>query len=324
MSVKVIGKHEKDSRACRDALALTLNEMMAQDKSIVYVDCDLMGCINTKQLRKNYPDRAFEAGIAEGNAAGVAAGLAAAGKKVFFHSFGTFSSRRCYDQIYMSAAYAGLPVHVLGSDAGVTAAFNGGTHMPLEDAAMYLSIPETTVLDPADYAQLECITRQLPGITKGVTYTRFVRKGIVKVYEDGSEFPIGKGVVLHESDKDVATIITSGIMVDESLKAYEALQAEGISVRVIDMFTWKPLDEQLILDSAAECGAIVTAENHQVKVGLGSAVANVVIKNNPVPMEMVGVEDRFGQVGPQDFLMDEYGLRAANIVAAVKKAVARK
>ena len=225
MSVKVIGKHEKDSRACRDALALTLNEMMAEDKSIVYVDCDLMGCINTKMLRKNYPDRAFEAGIAEANGAGVAAGLAAAGKKVFFHSFGTFSSRRCYDQIYMSAAYAGLPVHVLGSDAGVTAAFNGGTHMPLEDAAMYLSIPETVVLDPADYAQLECITRQLPGITSGVTYTRFVRKGIVKVYEDGSEFPIGKGVVLHESDKDVATIITSGIMVDESLKAYEALQA---------------------------------------------------------------------------------------------------
>ena len=196
--------------------------------------------------------------------------------------------------------------------------------MPLEDAAMYLSIPETTVLDPADYAQLECITRQLPGITKGVTYTRFVRKGIVKVYEDGSEFPIGKGIVLHESDKDVATIITSGIMVDESLKAYEALQAEGISVRVIDMFTWKPLDEQLILDSAAECGAIVTAENHQVKVGLGSAVANVVIKNNPVPMEMVGVEDRFGQVGAESFLREEYGLTAAHIVEAAKKAIARK
>ena len=119
--------------------------------------------------------------------------------------------------------------------------------MPLEDAAMYLSIPETTVMDPADYAQLESITRQLPGITKGVTYTRFVRKGIIKVYEDGSEFEIGKGVVLHESDKDVATIITSGIMVDESLKAYEALAAEGISVRVIDMFTWKPLDEELVI-----------------------------------------------------------------------------
>ncbi len=171
---------------------------------------------------------------------------------------GTFSSRRCYDQIYMSAAYAGLTVHVLGSDAGVTAAFNGGTHMPLEDAAMYLSIPETTVLDPADYDQLASITRQLVNIDKGVTYTRFVRKGIIQVYGEGSEFEIGKGVVLHESDKDQATIITSGIMVDESLKAYEALQAEGISVRVIDMFTWKPLDEELVVKAAKETGAIVT------------------------------------------------------------------
>ena len=323
MNVKLIGKHEKDSRACRDGLALTLNEMMAEDKSICYVDCDLMGCINTKMLQKNYPDRAFEAGIAEGNGAGVAAGLAATGKKVFFHSFGTFSSRRCYDQIYMSAAYAGLSVRVLGSDAGVTAAFNGGTHMPLEDAGMYLSIPETTVLDPADYAQLASITRQLVNV-EGVSYTRFVRKGIIKVYDDGSEFEIGKGVVLHESDKDVATIITSGIMVDESLKAYEALQAEGISVRVIDMFTWKPLDEELVIKAAKETGAIVTAENHNVTCGLGSVLANCLAKNCPTIQEFVGVQDQFGQVGPQDFLMDQYGLRAANIVAAVKKAIARK
>ena len=323
MTVKLIGKHEKDSRACRDGLALTLNEMMAEDKSICYVDCDLMGCINTKMLQKNYPDRAFEAGIAEGNGAGVAAGLAATGKKVFFHSFGTFSSRRCYDQIYMSAAYAGLSVRVLGSDAGVTAAFNGGTHMPLEDAGMYLSIPETTVLDPADYAQLASITRQLVNV-EGVSYTRFVRKGIIKVYDDGSEFEIGKGAVPHERDKDAATIITSGIMVDEALKAYEALAAEGISVRVIDMFTWKPLDEELVIKAAKETGAIVTAENHNVTCGLGSVVANCLAKNCPTIQEFVGVQDEFGQVGPQDFLMDEYGLRAANIVAAVKKAIARK
>ena len=323
MNVKLIGKHEKDSRACRDGLALTLNEMMAEDKSICYVDCDLMGCINTKMLKKNYPDRAFEAGIAEANGAGVAAGLAATGKKVFFHSFGTFSSRRCYDQIYMSAAYAGLSVRVLGSDAGVTAAFNGGTHMPLEDAGMYLSIPGTTVLDPADDDQLASITRQLVNV-EGVSYTRFVRKGIIQVYGEGSEFEIGKGVVLHESDKDVATIITSGIMVDESLKAYEALAAEGISVRVIDMFTWKPLDEELVIKAAKETGAIVTAENHNVTCGLGSVVANCLAKNLPTIQEFVGVQDQFGQVGPQDFLMDEYGLRAANIVAAVKKAVSRK
>ena len=285
MNVKLIGKHEKDSRACRDGVALTLNEMMAQDKSICYVDCDLMGCINTKMLMKNYPDRAFEAGIAEANGAGVAAGLAATGKKVFFHSFGTFSSRRCYDQIYMSAAYAGLSVRVLGSDAGATAAFNGGTHMPLEDAAMYLSIPGTTVLDPADYDQLASITRQLVNV-EGVSYTRFVRKGIIQVYGEGSEFEIGKGVVLHESDKDVATIITSGIMVDESLKAYEALAAEGISVRVIDMFTWKPLDEELVIKAAKETGAIVTAENHNVTCGLGSVVANCLAKNLPTIQEL--------------------------------------
>ena len=323
MNVKLIGEHKKDSRACRDGLALTLNEMMAEDKSICYVDCDLMGCINTKMLRKNYPDRAFEAGIAEANGAGVAAGLAATGKKVFYHSFGTFSSRRCYDQIYMSAAYAGLTVHVLASDAGVTAAFNGGTHMPLEDAAMYLSIPETTVLDPADYDQLASITRQLVNV-EGVSYTRFVRKGIIQVYGEGSEFEIGKGVVLHESDKDVATIITSGIMVDESLKAYESLQAEGISVRVIDMFTWKPLDEELVIKAAKETGAIVTAENHNVTCGLGSVVANCLAKNCPTVQEFVGVQDLFGEVGPQDYLMDRFGLRAANIVEAVKKAVARK
>ncbi len=324
MDVKVIGKHEKDARACRDALALTLDELMAQDKRICYVDCDLMSCVNTKRLREHYPERAFEAGIAEGNAAGVAAGLAATGKKVFFHSFGTFSSRRCYDQIYMSAAYAGLTVHVLGSDAGVSAAFNGGTHMPLEDGAMYLSIPESTVLDPADYAQLESITRQLPGIEHGVTYTRFVRKGVIQVYEDGSTFEIGKGVVLHESAADQATVIASGILVDEALKAWEALAAEGIAVRVIDMFTWKPLDEDLVEKAARETGAIVTAENHNVTCGLGSVVANCLARRCPTVQEFVGVQDRFGQVGPQDFLMDEYGLRTADIICAVKRVIARK
>lgn len=323
MKINLIGKHEKDSRACRDAMALTLKDMMAKDKSIVYVDCDLMGCVNTKQLMAAYPDRAYEAGIAESNAAGVCAGLAATGKKVYLHSFGTFASRRIYDQIYMSAAYADLPVNVLGSDAGVTAAFNGGTHMPLEDAAMYISIPNAIVTDPCDYAQLKAVTEQVAD--KGVvTYTRFVRKSFVTVYGDDSEFELGKGIVLHESKDDVATIITSGIMVDESLKAYETLKAEGTSVRVIDMFTWKPLDEELVIKAAKETGAIVTAENHNVTCGLGSVVANCLAKNCPTVQEFVGVQDQFGQVGPQDFLMDTYGLRGANIVAAVKKAIDRK
>ena len=324
MEIKLIGNHEKDPRPCRDALALTLKDLMAADPSICYVDCDLMGCINTKQLRDAYPDRAYEAGIAEGNAAGLSAGMAAAGKTVFFHSFGTFSSRRCYDQIYMSAAYAGLTVHVLGSDPGVTAAYNGGTHMPLEDGAMYCSIPEATVLDAADFVQLRGIVSQLPGIKNGITYTRFPRKDIIQIYEDGSKFEIGKGVTLRESAQDQAAVIASGILVDEALKAQEALAAEGISVRVIDMFTWKPLDEDLVVKAAAETGAIVTAENHNVTCGLGAAVAGCLARKRPTVQEFVGVQDRFGQVGPQSFLMDEYGLRAADIVAAVKRAIARK
>lgn len=323
MSVKMNGKHEKDSRACRDAMALTLRDMMEKDPSIVYVDCDLMGCVNTKQLRQQWPDRAYEAGIAEGNAAGVAAGLAATGKKVYLHSFGTFASRRIYDQIYMSAAYAGLPVHVLGSDAGVSAAFNGGTHMPLEDGAMYLSIPESVVFDPCDYAQMAFVTRAQADID-AVTYTRFIRKDVIKVYEDDAEFTVGKGVVLHESDDDAAAVITSGIMVDEALKAWEQLKAQGVSIRVIDMFTWKPLDEELVTKAARETGAVVTAENHNVTCGLGSAVANCLARNCPTVQEFVGVQDQFGQVGPQSFLMDEYGLRAANIVEAVKRAIGRK
>lgn len=323
MKVNLIAKHEKDSRACRDAMALTLKDMMAADESIVYVDCDLMGCVNTKQLRQQWPDRAFEAGIAEGNAAGVAAGLAATGKKVYLHSFGTFSSRRIYDQIYMSAAYADLPVHVLGSDAGVTAAFNGGTHMPLEDAGMYLSIPQTAVFDPCDYAQLAFVTRAQADIN-AVTYTRFVRKDVIQVYGDDSEFAVGKGVVLHESANDVATVITSGIMVDETLKAWEQLKAKGVSIRVIDMFTWKPLDEELVIKAAKETGAIVTAENHNVVNGLGSVVANCLARNCPTVQEFVGVQDEFGQVGPQNYLMDVYHLRAADVVAAVERAVARK
>lgn len=321
MSVTLIGKHEKDSRANRDGYVEAMLEMMAENDKLVHIDCDLMGCINTGKLQKAFPERTFNAGIAEQNAMGVAAGMAATGLTVFAHSFGCFASRRMFDQAFLSAGYSELPVHVIGSDPGVTAAFNGATHMPFEDCALYMSVPDAVVIDPVDYAQLNCLTKKLAASGK-FSYMRMIRKAFTTVYADGSDFEIGKGVTLKEG-KDVA-IIASGIMVDEALKAQEQLEAEGISAKVIDMFTWKPLDEQLIIDSAKECGAIVTAENHQVKCGLGSAVANVVIQNSPVPMEMVGVEDRFGQVGAESFLREEYGLTAAHIVEAAKKAISRK
>lgn len=321
MSITLIGKHEKDSRANRDGYVEAMLEMMAENDKLVHIDCDLMGCINTGKLQKAFPERTFNAGIAEQNAMGVAAGMAATGLTVFAHSFGCFASRRMFDQAFLSAGYSELPVHVIGSDPGVTAAFNGATHMPFEDCALYMSVPDAVVIDPVDYAQINCLTKKLAASGK-FSYMRMIRKAFTTVYADGSDFEIGKGVTLKEG-KDVA-IIASGIMVDEALKAQEQLEAEGISAKVIDMFTWKPLDEQLIIDSAKECGAIVTAENHQVKCGLGSAVANVVIQNSPVPMEMVGVEDRFGQVGAESFLREEYGLTAAHIVEAAKKAISRK
>ena len=177
------------------------------------------------------------------------------------------------------------------------------------------------MIDPVDYAQINCLTKKLAESGK-FSYMRMIRKGFTTVYADGSDFEIGKGVTLKEG-KDVA-IIASGIMVDEALKAAEALAAEGVAAKVIDMFTWKPLDEELVIASAKECGCVVTAENHQVGCGLGSVVANCLAKNQPVPMEMVGIQERFGQVGAEDFLRKEYNVTADDIVAAVKKAVSRK
>ena len=321
MNVKLIGKHEKDSRACRDGLALTLDEMMAQDKSICYVDCDLMGCINTGKLLKAFPGQTFNAGIAEQNAMGVAAGMAATGLDVFIHSFGCFAARRMFDQAFLAAGYSKLPVHVIGSDPGVCAAFNGATHMPFEDCALYMSVPESVVIDSCDYAQTHALTKQLAKVP-GLSYMRLIRKGFTTVYADGSDFEIGKGVTLRDGT-DV-TIIASGILVDEALKAEEQLAAKGISARVIDMHTWKPLDVELILKAAKETGAIVTAENHQVSCGLGSAVSNVLTDQCLVPLERIGIQEQFGQVGPQDYLMKQYHLLAADIVAAAEKAIARK
>lgn len=321
MSFTLIGKHEKDARANRDGYVDAMMEMMTADSKVCHIDCDLYNCINTAKLEKNFPKQTFNAGIAEANAMGIAAGLCATGRTVFMHSFGCFSSRRAFDQAFMSAAYAKLPVHVLGSDPGVCAAYNGGTHMPFEDMALYMAVPEAVVIDPTDFAMINCLTKKLAASEK-FSFMRMVRKTVIKVYEDGADFEIGKGVTLKDG-KDV-TIIASGIMVDEALKAEETLAAEGISAKVIDMFTWKPIDEELIIESAKATGAIVTAENHQVKCGLGSAVSQVVAKNCPVPMEMIGIEDRFGQVGAQGFLQEEYGLTAAHIVEAAKKAVSRK
>ena len=183
-----------------------------------------------------------------------------------------------------------------------------------------MSVPDSIVIDSCDYAQTNALTKKLAKVP-GLSYMRLIRKGFTTVYADGSDFEIGKGVTLRDGT-DVT--IASGILVDEALKAEEQLAAKGVSARVIDMHTWKPLDVELILKAAKETGAIVTAENHQVSCGLGSAVSNVLTDQCLVPLERIGIQEQFGQVGPQDYLMEQYHLLAADIVAAAEKAMARK
>ena len=322
MSFTLVGKHEKDARANRDGYIDAMLGVMGNDKTVSHVDCDLMGCINSGKLLKAFPERTFNAGIAEQNAMGVASGMAATGMKVFVHSFGCFAARRMFDQAFLAAGYSELPVHVIGSDPGVTAAFNGATHMPFEDCALYMTIPNAVVIDSCDYVQTKALTEQLAKCDKP-SYMRLIRKDCIQVYGDGSQFEIGKGVTLRDGG-DV-TIIASGILVDEALKAAELLEsAQKINARVLDIHTWKPLDEALILKAAAETGCIVTAENHQVSCGLGSAVANLLSQKCPVPLERIGIQDRFGQVGPQPFLMEQYNLTAKDIAAAAVKTMSRR
>lgn len=313
--------HGTDSRANRDAYVAAMLELMGENRKLVHIDCDLMGCINSGKLLAAYPEQTFNAGIAEQNAMGVASGMAAAGMQVFVHSFGCFASRRMFDQAFLSAGYSNLPVHVIGSDPGVTAMYNGATHMPFEDCALYMTMPNAVVIDSCDYVQTYSLTKQLAQCPSP-SYMRLIRKGFRTVYADGAEFEIGKGVLLQEG-KDV-TIIASGVMVPEALDAAELLRKEDIVAKVIDMHTWKPLDEMLVLQAAAETGCIVTAENHQVSCGLGSAVANLLCRNHPVPMEFIGIQNRYGQVGSQDFLLQEYGMTAGHIREAALRAIKRK
>ena len=321
MSFTLIGKHEKDSRNNRDGFVTAMLDLMEKDSKVMHVDCDLENCINTGKLAKAFPEQTVNAGIAEANAMGVAAGLAATGRTVFMHSFGCFASRRAFDQAFMSAAYAKLPVHVIGSDPGVCAAYNGGTHMPFEDVGIMRNIPTAIIVEPTDTTMLRSVVRDLSE-KRGLHYIRLKRKTAIKVYEEGTTFTIGKGITIREGS-DV-TLIAAGIMVSEALAAAEQLAVEGISARVIDMFTLKPIDAELIKLAAAETGAIVTCENHSVINGLGSAVAEVLVQNTPVPMEMVGVQDEFGEVGDEAYLKERFGLTAANIVAKAKAVLARK
>ena len=312
---------EKEAREMRAVYCETLQQLARENDRIAVLDADLVGSSGTKPFFNEFPDRAIDCGIQENNMIGVAAGMSAAGMIPFAHSFGPFASRRCVDQIFISCAYAKLNVRIVGSDPGVTAAYNGGTHMPFEDMGTLMSIPQITLLEPTDSVQLRWMIRQLEK-EYGVYYIRMLRQNAVGVFEEGSDFELGKIARLKEG-ADVA-IVCSGILVGEALKAAAALEAQGVSAAVLNAFTWKPLDAENLAEYAAKCGCVVTAENHNITGGLGAAVAASLSRTRPVPVEMVGVNDEFGEVGTEDFLRKRFDLTADHIIRAAKAAIARK
>ena len=310
-----------ESQEMRKVYCDTMIALAKEDPRIVDVEADLTGAHGMKPFKAAYPDRSFNVGIAEANMVGVAAGLSACGKIPFVHSFATFASRRCFDQIAISVCYAGLNVKIVGSDPGVGAELNGGTHMALEDMGIMRTLPGMTVFEPTDSVQLR---KALPAIVEheGPVYIRLFRRQAENVFDDDYEFDLGKADLLRDGS-DV-TLIASGVCVANALQAAETLAQEGVSARVLTIHTIKPIDADAVIKAASETGALVTAENHNVIGGLGSAVAEVLAEQRPTPLERVGVKDHFGQVGKAPYLMGVFGITAADIAKAARKAIARK
>ena len=301
--------------ATRASYGKALVELGAENPDIVVLDADLSGSTQTKKFADVYPDRFFNAGIAEANMMGMAAGLAVSGKTVFASSFAMFASGRAYEIIRNSIAYTGANVKICATHAGVTVGEDGASHQCVEDLSLMRTIPGMTVLNPADDVSARALIKAAAAY-KGPVYIRLGRAAVPVIYEEGKTFEIGKALRIREG-KDAA-ILATGIMVNEALQAANMLAAEGIECRVVDVHTIKPLDKDEVVAAAKECGCIVTAEEHSVIGGLGSAVAEVLCTESPCRMAMIGVQDVFGQSGKPGELMEQYGLTAADIAKAVK------
>ena len=307
--------------ATREAYGKMLVELGA-DHDFVVLDADLAEATKTCYFAKNYPDRFFDCGIAEGNMVGIAAGLAAAGKTVVASSFAMFAAGRAFEQIRNSVAYPHLNVKICATHAGVTVGEDGATHQCLEDLALMRSIPGMTVINPADAREAAAALKAVLEMD-GPCYVRYGRNA-VPVLDDAADFSfeIGKGRVMAEGN-DV-TIVACGYMVHLAMEAKDLLAAEGISATVIDMHTVKPLDTELLLAAAKKTGAVVTAEEHNINGGLGEAVAAALAETYPVPVMRVGVADSFGRSGKVPPLLEMYGLTSAKIAERAKAAIALK
>lgn len=307
--------------ATRDAYGEKLVELGSKNKDIVVLDADLAKSTKTILFKKRFPDRFFDMGVAEQNLIGTAAGLSLAGKIPFASTFAVFATGRAYDQLRNTVCYSGLNVRVVSSHAGLTVGEDGGSHQALEDIALARVLPNMAVIVPADAVETHSVL-EYSIAHQGPMYIRLGRPKVPVVCEQGYKFELGKGAILRQGSD--ATIIACGITVALAMEAANILLEKGLDVEVINMASIKPIDSELIIQSARKTGAVVTAEEHSVIGGLGSAVAEVLVENLPVPVEMVGVRDMFGESGTPEELLEKYGITSHRIVASVERAVNRK
>jgi len=307
--------------ATREAYGKALVKLGQVNDNVVVLDADLSKSTKTNDFYKVFPERFFNMGIAEQNLIGAACGLATAGKIPFASSFAMFATGRAFEVIRNSVAYPKLNVKVCATHAGLTVGEDGASHETVEDIAIMRVIPNMTVLVPADGVEAEQMILEAARVY-GPMYVRLGRSAVPTLFDENYKFEIGKGVVVREGND--ATIIACGIMVNEAIIASETLKSEGINARVVNMSTIKPIDRELIINAAKETGVIVTAEEHSIIGGLGSAVSEVVSEECPVVVKKIGVKDVFGESGTPMELLKKHGLTAENIVDAVKQAVAKK
>ncbi|TSA50839.1 transketolase family protein [archaeon] len=304
----------------RDAYGKTLAELGHEDDRIVVLTADLAGSTKTDLFAVEHPHRFFNIGVAEANMMGIAAGLAMGGYRPFASTFAMFATGKAWEQIRQVIAYPKVPVRIVATHAGLTVGEDGASHQMLEDVSNMRVLPNMTVIVPADAIEAAAVTRFVAKYDEGPVYVRLARAKFPVILPEDYEFKLGKASVLAEGS-DVS-VFACGVMVSAALEARDELAKEGISVEVVNVSTIKPLDADTISSSAKKTGLVVTAEEHQVSGGLGSAVCELLSENHPTRVVRVGVHDRFGQSGPANKLLAEYGLDAAGMVAAIKKAVA--
>jgi transketolase len=310
-----------EMKKTREGFGHGLVELGEKDPNVVVLVGDLSGSTNVTFFAEKFPERFVQVGIAEQNMVCVAAGLAAVGKIPFLATYGAFASCRAADQIRVTVAYTDLPVKIGGAHGGISVGPDGATHQAMEEIAIIRSIPNMRMIVPCDYWETKKATIAIAGDPHPY-YLRFGRESVPVVTTPDTPFVIGKANVMREGN-DLA-IIACGVMVYEALVAAEELAARGVRARVVNVHTLKPLDEEAIAKAARECGAIVTAEEHQIHGGLGGAVAEVVVRRHPVPMEFVAVHDRFGRSGKPEELMAAFGIKAPDVLRAADRVLARK